>query len=369
MLHWTLKTLFAKPTYLLASASGVAFALILVIFIEAVFAGESGRIVAYLERTKADVWVMQRGVSNMHMATSFIRDWKVDKIAKVAGVRKATPILYMNASVEIGGRQWFSFVVGLSDSDGRAGPWRIVKGKRLPGPGEAIIPATLAELTGLDVGATVTITTKKLTVVGLSAGTFSMANSITFMNAADLSEIMSAFGMVSYVLVDAAPGVSDAALAARIRNEVEDVNAVPVETFIANDFGLATQMGVEIIDLMSAIGTGLAIVITGFTIYSQTSRRRRELAVAKALGVTNRAVYLSVLVQAVCIAALGFLIATAVAFAAVPAIEALLPIVALTITPNALAKLAGIAVGVAILASLIPARQIVRVDPVSAFQG
>jgi len=369
MLHWTFKALFARPVYLLASACGVAFALILVIFIEAVFAGESGRIVAYLEQSKADVWVMQRGVSNMHMATSFISDWKVAKIAKVEGVRKATPILYMNASIEIGGRQWFSFVVGMGGGDGRAGPWRVVKGKRQPGRGEVVIPATLARITGLDLGATITLNTKKLKVVGLSEGTFSMANSVTFVHAADLSDIMSAFGMVSYVLVDAEEGVDGRALAARVRDQVASVNAMPLKDFIASDHGLAMQMGVEIINIMSFIGMGLAIVITGFTVYSQTNRRRRELAVAKALGVRNRAVYGSVLLQAVCVVLLGLAIATALALAAAPLIEALVPLVALTIEFEALLKLGALALCIAAVSSLIPARQVLRVDPATAFHS
>lgn len=55
MLRWTLRSFVARPIYLIASAFGVAFALILVIFMEAVFTGESGRIVDYLETTKGDV--------------------------------------------------------------------------------------------------------------------------------------------------------------------------------------------------------------------------------------------------------------------------------------------------------------------------
>ena len=368
MLRWTLRSLLNKPATLFASACGVAFAFTLVIFIQAVFAGESDRIVTYLEKTKADVWVMQRGVSNMHMATSFITDWKVGKIAKVEGVGKTTPILYMNASIKIAGRQWFTFIVGLRDGDARAGPWKIIKGKRLPGKGEVVIPATLAKVTGLDVGARVTITTKTLTVVGLSGETFSMANSVTFMNATDLSDIMSAFGMVSYVLVDAKKGIDASVLAARIRRQVDKTNAMPLPEFIASDYSLAMQMGVEIIDIMSIIGMGLAIVITGFTVYSQANRQRRELAVAKALGVTNRAVYASVLMQALCIVLLGFVLALALSFAAAPVIEALVPLVALTIKLGALGKLAVFALFIAAIASLIPAHQVVRVDPASAFK-
>jgi putative ABC transport system permease protein len=369
MLRWSLRALIARPFQLAASACGVAFALILVIFMDAVFTGESGRIVAYLEKTRGDVWVMQRGVSNMHMATSFIRDWKVAKIAKIDGVKKATPILYMNASVEIGGRQWFSFVVGMAEGEGRAGPWRMVTGKRIPAKGEVVIPAILAQMNGLDLGANITINTKRLKVVGLSGGTFSMANSVTFMHASDLSDIMSAFGMVSYILIDAEKGVDADTLAALIRRKIDKVNAMTVKDFIASDYRIAMQMGVEIVSIMSLIGIVLAIVITGFTVYSQTNRRRRELAVAKALGVRNRAIYGSVLLQAICIVFLGFVIAMALALSGAPLIEALVPLVALTIKFGALVKLGVVALCIAAIASLISARQVLSVDPALAFQG
>lgn len=82
MLRWAWKSLIIEPWYLLTSVSAIGGAFALVLFFEAVFAGESRQIVAYVRHSNADVWVMQRGVSNMHMATSFIWDWKADSIAR-----------------------------------------------------------------------------------------------------------------------------------------------------------------------------------------------------------------------------------------------------------------------------------------------
>lgn len=369
MLRWTLKSLIHEPFHLLVSVGAVAGAFALVIFFEAVFAGESRQIVAYIDHSKADVWVMQKGVSNMHMATSFVSDWKADRVSEVEGVAKVTPILYLNTVMLAGGRNWFSFIVGLDENDPRAGPWTSVEGKRLPSHGEAVVPAVLARLAGLELGDEVSVAGRRLDIVGLSEGTFSMANSIAFVTMADLAEIMSTFGVMSYFLVDAEPGVDPAALAARIRGEIEKVNAVPVEDFIEYDWQLAMQMGLEIIGLMTFIGGALAILLTGFTVYSHISRRERELAVMKAVGVPNREILWSVLLQTSWIAGLGFLLAVSLVFIATPLTAAFAPQVTLQITGPALLRVGLSAFFVTIAATIIPLRRVMRVDPATAFQA
>lgn len=368
MLRWTLKSLIHEPLHLVASLGAVAGAFILVIFFEAVFAGESRQIVAYLRYSDADVWVMQKGVSNMHMATSFVWDWKAEGVRGVEGVARVTPILYLNTVMLAGGRNWFSFIVGIEEGDSRAGPWTEVEGKRLPGAGEAIVPAVLARLAGLKIGDEVSIADHRFDVVGLSEGTFSMANSVTFVTMSDLADVMSTFGTMSYFLVDAEPGVDRAELAERIRREVEKVNAVPIEQFIEYDWNLAMQMGLEIIGLMTVIGGALAILLAGFTVYSHISRRERELAVMKALGVPNLEILWSVLIQSSWIVGLGFLLALALMFLATPLTATFVPQVTLHVTGPALLRVGLCAFFVTIVATIIPLRRVMRVDPATAFQ-
>ncbi|VAW03687.1 hypothetical protein MNBD_ALPHA05-652, partial [hydrothermal vent metagenome] len=108
MFKWTFKGLLAEPVHLFSSASAVGAAFALVLFFEAVFAGESRQIVEYIQRTDPTVWVMQKGVSNMHMASSFVWDWKADSVEAVDGVSKVTPILYLNTVMVAGERNWFT---------------------------------------------------------------------------------------------------------------------------------------------------------------------------------------------------------------------------------------------------------------------
>ncbi len=369
MLRWTLRTLAAERSHLLASVSAVAGAFALVLFFEAVFAGESEQIVAYIKRTDADVWVMQKGVSNMHMATSFVWDWKADRVSQVEGVSQVTPILYLNTVMEAGDRNWFSFIVGLDSGDSRAGPWEITAGKTVPGAGEIIIPAVLARLSGRSLGDEVGIGGESFTVAGLSEGTFSMANSVAFVTMSDLADIMSTFGTASYLVVDAEPGTDAAALATRIQNDVDKVSVLPSDRFVDNDWAVAMQMGLEIIGMMTIIGGVLAMLLTGFTVYVSVSRKERELAVIKALGFRNRAIYASAMIQAAVIAFGGFLLALVFVRLAVPVTAALVPQVSLQVLPSAVLRVGSIALVVAVLASMLPVRKLVRVDPMLAFRS
>ncbi len=369
MLKWTLKNLIAEPWHLFASVSAIAGAFALVMFFEAVFAGESKQIVAYIDHSDADVWVMQKGVSNMHMATSFVSDWKAGSVGEVEGVSKVTPILYLNTVMQAGDKRWFSFIVGLEDEGQRAGPWAIVEGKSIPAHHEAIVPSVLAKITGLKLGDEVTIAGHTFNVAGLSDNTFSMANSITFITAPDLADIMSTIGSMSYFLIDAEPNVDASELALRIKNEVEKVNAIPKERFVNNDWNVAMQMGTEIIGMMTIIGGALAVLLTSFAVYSHTIRRERELAVVKALGVQNRVIYASVMTQATWLAFLGFIMATAMVWLAVPITASFVPQVTLHVTPLGLFRIGFTALLVALISCIIPVRRMLGIDPVHAFSA
>lgn len=369
MLRWVLKSLIANPLWLLSSAGGVGFALALVLFFEAVFAGESGQIVAYPQTTSPDVWVMQRGVSNMHMATSFVKDWKIDAVADVEGVAEVTPILYLNAIVNAGAREWFSYIVGLPDNGARAGPWEVTAGAPMPGPGQAVIPALLADMSGIGLGDEITVADQDFTVVGLSAGTYSMANSVTFVTEDDLADVMSAFDLVSYLLVDVEAGASASVVAERIRNEIDRVNAVETPEFVANDYKMAMQMGLEMINLMIFIGGALAVLVVAFSVYSQMRRRRSELAIARAIGVRPGALFLAASAQAVCVSALGVALAVALSWLIVPAAAAFVPQLTLHITVASVARVGVMATAAAVLAALLSVRGLLRIDPMSALKG
>lgn len=369
MWTWTFKSLVRSPLTLTMSIAAAACAMLLAILFEAIYAGEAKQVVAYVENADADVWVMQDGVSNMHMATSYLSDWKAHEVRDVDGVASVESILYLNTVIDAGGKKWFSFVVGLDSPSNGAGPWSMAAGRSIPGPGEAVVPEVFADMTGLRLGDTVAITDREFRVSGFSEDTFSMGNTVIFVTKPDLEDVMSSLDIVSFMLVKAQPGVSPDALARRIERDVAKVNALPSSTFVENDRTMVMQMGVETIALMTTIGGSLAILLVAFTVYSQIARQQRELAVAKALGVTNRMLFASVTAQATAISVVSVLAAALLAWILVPLTDAFVPQVTLRVTTSAIERIAILGFAVALVASLVPARRIARVDPVTAFQS
>ncbi len=368
MLRWSLKSLFAEPLRLIISTLAVAMSFILVIFFDAVFEGESKQMVVYLEKMDADVWVMQKGVSNMHMASSLLWDWKADRVASLPGVSEVASILYLNAAVKAGGRDWFSYIIGLSADSPGGGPWDVAQGKAIPGRGEAVIPEVIAQLAGLELGDPLTIIDKRLRIAGLTRGTFAMASAIVFVSRQDLGELMEAEEQVSYVMVKIQPGMAQVDMAERIREEVDKVNALPNEVFIANDRQMAVQMGAEIVRMMTVIGTLLAMMIVAFTAYSQTAHKQRELGITKAFGFSNQRLYGAALCQTLVITGSGFLVASLVAYLLFPLLPALVPQITLFVTPKAILTIAAVVMPVAVLGSLGPLVRIARADPLTIFQ-
>jgi putative ABC transport system permease protein len=369
MWRWMLKSILLARLSLFASIAATSGAFLLVMSFEALFAGESRQIVAYLERAGADVWVMQEGVSNMHMATSYLSDWKVAETRRVPGVASVEAILYLNTVAQAAGRQWFSYVVGLDLPSRRAGPWSMAAGRAEPGPGEAVVPAAMAAGPGLTLGDDIRITDRNFTIVGLSQGTFSMVNSIIFIRRDDLEDIMTSLDIVSFMLVEVSRDADAAAVAADIEQSVDGVSALPALQFIENDRRMAMQMGVETIALMTMIGAALAALLVAFTVYSQVARQRRELAVTKALGATNASLYASVAGQAIAVTLAGVVLAVLLASALMPVLTRAIPEVTLELTSASVGRIAVAGIVVALAASLIPARQIARVDPLTAFKG
>ena len=369
MIYWSMKTLFSEPMRLMVSALAVAVSFILVIFFSAVFEGESDQIVAYLKKMDTDVWGMQKGVSNMHMASSMLWDWKVDKIAKLPEVDEVSAVLFLNGPVKIGGKDWFAYIIGLSPKYQRGGPWDMVKGKAIPDKGEAVIPEVITRLTGITTGDDIVMVDRKLRVVGLTRDTFSMASSVVFVSYQDLAELVDAQNQFSYIMVNAKPGVSTPALIKSIKNEIDKVNVLSNKDFIESDWTLAVQMGAEILRMMTMISTLLATLIVAFTAYSLIARKKQELAVAKALGFSNGSIYLAALCQSVVITALGLLITLLLSYTLLIWLPLVIPQLNLTIHLHQFVPLTIIAIPVAIVASLIAAHTVARVDPMTVFKG
>lgn len=362
------RNLFQSRVRLAMSVGGVALALMLVLALDAIMTGAEKRLTAYIDNSEADVWVAQSGVRNLHMVSSWMPASVTGEVEDVQGVDSVTPIMYLTAPVGAGSDQNLAYVIGLPKDAAMGNPWRIVGGRAIPEPGEAVIDSSVAERSGIKLGDKVKILGQKLEVTGLAEGTSTLTNSVAFISMEDFERVRGG-QVVSFVLAKVEPGRSPEAVAERIEKDVGGVTAQTRAAFAEQERRLVNDMAGDLLAIMNLAGfmTGLAVV--ALTVYTATIARRSEYGVLKALGAPNARLYGVVLAQALFSVALGFAVGlafTLVLTAFVPLLGSNLP---MQVGGQSLIKVGSVSLVIAALAAIIPIRQIAGLDPATVFRG
>jgi putative ABC transport system permease protein len=368
MLRLAVRNLTQNKARLLISVGGTGLALTLVLFFGAVFTGATGRLTVYIDHAGADVWVSQEGVRTMHMSASALPASVTGEVKAVPGVEQAVPVLYAEDMIEAGGDQFIAYVFGVLPGASMGRPWRIVDGSATLQPGEAIIDHAIAAQAGVGVGDTVTVLGQEMRIAGLTAGTSSLASSVTFASMEDFARVRGEGRVISFVLVKVKPGESPSLVASRIAGSVGGVTVQTREQFASQERKLVKDMSADIINIMNSAGylTGLAVV--ALTVYIATIARRREYGVLKAMGVRNSRLYQIVVFQALLSVGMGFvtgLSITALLSAVIPRFNEFL---VLSLSPGSVVRVGAILVFLAGVAALLPARQIAGLEPVAVMR-
>jgi putative ABC transport system permease protein len=302
----------------------------------------------------------------VHMASSALGEDVMLRVRSVPGVEHAESILYGSAVSRFGPNEPPVYLIGIRPGQ-RAGPWALGAGGGQPGRGEVVVPEVLARRGEVPVGGTVEIDHRPFRVIGLSRGTYSMANSLVFMHASDLAALFDVIADANYLLVWPAPTVSSAELAARLRAAVPEVSVVERPELAANDRALALQMGGELIRIMAFVAGLVAALIIGFTVFTFTTRRARELAVARAVGARAWQLMLAAVAQAAGLAALGYFIAVTLAVIIQPIFLRWAPGSVIHFALPSMLRVGAAALLVAVVGGLLPAWRVLRVDPTLVF--
>lgn len=369
MLYWTLRSLLAERTSVAAATIGIALALLLALYLDAVFRGEAGQIVTFIERTPGDVWVLQKGVENLHMTRSIVTENAIADVKRVKGVARVARYIYRASSVGEPGKEKIAYVVGIPDDVDIRRRWQEATSWRTPEAGNVILPEPMLRALDLHIGEKVRVGDASYIIGGVSRGAFSMANPLIFIDERDARRQFDAGDGASILLVDTEPGVDPRMLAARIESEADDVRALPRGFLISNDFQLALEMGGALIGMMSLIGTTVATLIIVFTAYAFISDRTAELAVAKALGAPLHQLLLSAMLQTGLVALAGAMLAFAVTGPMEFILTRWVPDVAVDFSSLAALRLGLAVVVVSELAALVPTLYVLRVDAALVFRA
>jgi putative ABC transport system permease protein len=360
------RNLFRDRTRFLLSVAGVAVSIGLILLLAGYRSGVYRQASAYLDNTPGTVVVAEFGIRGFLGTSSVLPRDAIGAVEATPGVARAIPVASQFVIFERHGRKDGFFLIGYDPAAG-GGPWKLVDGREPVADDELVIDRATARQHDIAIGDKVTLLDRDAAVVGLSDETTFWAGSIAFARITTLESLARAPGLRSFLLVTSETGTSPETLLGRLATPGTEV--LLKSDVIANDRKLLARVYDAPIGLMVAIAFVVGVLVVGLVIYTATIERRREYGALKAIGARNRTLYRVVTAQALIAAAAGAVAGVALGFGAGAGLMTWRPQFRVDIEPAAVGVVLVASLAMAVLAALIPARAVARLEPAEVFRG
>lgn len=368
MLLLAVKNLVQEKARLLISIGGVAFSVLLIMSIQGLYQGWSANAAGYIRTVPADYWVAQRGAADMFHTPSVLPLTLQPQLATLDGVASAKPFSGRRVVFEHGGKGINLYVIAYDSQNDVGAPARVVEGKAVPSQGEIIIDRVVANGEGIRIGDTLDLAGHALKVAGYSEGGYVLAVSFAFTTPADADAILQLPASTNFFLVTAKPGASPGTVADRI-DAIPGVEAIAKDRFVQNNTSIITDTFLPIILVLLLIGIAVGMTVIGLTIFTSTIEKAREYGVLKAIGIRNSQLYTVVVEQALVAAVAGYAVG-ALLSAGVNAVAG-------RFVPEFITELRwadygwifAVTLAMAVIAAVLPARRLARIDPAEVFRA
>ena len=264
-------------------------------------------------------------------------------------------------------------------------PYVISDGRAPASDGEIVIDRGSADKGHFVVGDTATVLTQdapvEFTITGIArfgtADSPGGATAVLFTDA-DAQRYLSSPGQVDGIAVEAADGVSQDEMVARLSEAVPDLEVVTGATLVAEDqAALHEAFGPFKIFLLVfafvAVFVGAFMINNTFSI--TVAQRTKQLAMLRALGARRRQVLRSVMTEAVAIGVAGSGSGLAAGVGVAAGLKAMfvsagveLPEGPMVISPGSMLISAAVGISVTVVSAWLPARRAGKVPPVAALR-
>jgi putative ABC transport system permease protein len=360
------RNLFRDRTRFGLSVSGVAVSVGLILLLAGYRAGVYSQASAYLDHTPGSVVVAERGIRDFLGTSSVLPAGAAEAVQATPGVERVIPVVSQFVIFERHTRKDGFFLIGYDPAIG-GGPWKLAEGREPTADNELVVDRTTARQHDMGVGDQLRLLDRDATIVGLSDETTFWAGSVAFARITTLESLLRAPGLRSFLLVTPTSGTTADAL--RDRLVVPNTEALLKGDVIGNDAKLLARVYDAPIGLMVAIAFVVGVLVVGLVIYTATIERRREYGALKAIGARNPTLYRVVTIQALIAAAVGAVAGIGLAYGAGAALMSWRPQFLVEMEPTTVGIVLTSSLLMALLAALVPAHSVGRLEPAEVFRG
>ena len=361
------RNLFAEKARFAISVAGVAFAVMLILIVLALYRGWS-QTGGTFQQLPGQLWVVQKGTTDPFHSSSLVQVSELQELSALEGVTAVVPVLSRQMNFKAGGSEEEVRLMALDFPPGLPLP-PDVRERFLPEPGGIIIESTLSRKTGLGRGDQAQFGTVPLAVGRVQPRSTEVLSPFAFVNFQDAETIFGVADVVNYGMVVVDPNASVAEVAEQIESENPGLQA-----FTSQEFAKAIRKEIDesflpIIAILVGIGFIVGAAVVGLTIYTATIERSREFGVMKAVGGSPGFLYRIVLSQSAVLTSAGFLAGFTAALAVARIASRLVPEFATQFELRDLGFVLAITLLMAVIASFVPVQRINSIDPGSVFKA
>lgn len=325
---------------------GMALVLAITLLMSAFSEGFNLRANRLLDVFDGDEYVVVDGAAGPLSSTSPLPADVVDVIAADPGVTEATPLLLAPNAVLVDGQPVSLMIVATPPE----ASWpRIVEGRAIAGPGEAVVDREISEFA---LGDEFVLAGQTLEVVGITEfATWDVVTAAVFVDRDHALDLFAAG--------------QDVVTSVVVKGDVSDPPPGLVVQSRADAFDdILSRMdeAKSSIDAFRLTLWALAIVIVGAVLYLASVERVGDFAIFKATGASDLDLVLGLALQAAILGTIAGVFSIALAHAMMPIYPGLLTlpiVIALPVIP--------VAVVIAVISSFVGIRRAIRVDPSQAF--
>jgi putative ABC transport system permease protein len=387
-----------KLSRFLLTAMGISLLLMIVMGMAGIYQGLTEDALSFLERTKADLWIVQKGTRGPFAEISRI-PWNLENRAyAVTGVARARAFVSHTIQREYQGKPLRIVVQGLAWPKDNGSALPLVAGRAL---GQAHYEMIVDRTLGLRLGDRISLGKDVFTAVGITSGMvgvsgdgmafFTISDSISIQfdtpgeairlerearrsrlekqdlgntqptllaRAAGPASQLPALGTqyVSAIMVNVAPGI-DPARVARVISGWSDVTVYPngaqVELILKSIERNRKQLG-----MFRTLLVIISAIIMALILYTLTLDKIHDIAMLKLMGARNRVVVGLIVQQALLLGALGYGLAYLIGLWVFPLFPR-----RVAITSENLVQLAFIVLAISVLSSLLGIWKAMSIQP------
>lgn len=382
------KNLLAEKARFAVSVAGVAFSVLLMVFLFGVYNAFNTIATAYLNNTGADVIVAQEGAKSMAHTFSSLQKDRIGLVESTSGgkayglVNRTTNALvteddgskiidYPGRKIgeNVDGKKSQIGIIGFDTKSGMGGPKTILEGSDTPGKGEIIIDKVFARQNNLKIGDQIEAFEKVLTVSGITEKHNMLIYSRGFMNITEAQEMLKEKETVNFILVKLPDPSLSKEVAEKLEKQIDGISAYEMKEFAQSNGEEITNSFLPIILVITIIGFLTGAVVVGLTIYTSTLEKIREFGVLKAIGASNKTLFLIVFEQALWFSGVGLIVGLILTQIITKVAMEFVPVIIAEYTLQTYIMVFLLSILMSIVASFIPIKRISGIDPAIVFKS